>query len=52
MRMKDDYMPNGQLKPGYNLQISTENQYSLTYDLFSDPTYTNNLTPFLDNFPE
>ena len=26
MRMKEDHMNNGQLKPGYNLQISTENQ--------------------------
>ncbi len=33
MRMKDDYMRNSQLKPGYNLQIATENQYVLAYDL-------------------
>jgi hypothetical protein len=26
MRMKDDAMKNGQLKPAYNLQIGTENQ--------------------------
>src|SRR5699024_6175609 len=26
MRMKDDYMKNGQLKPGYNVQIATESQ--------------------------
>ena len=26
MRMKDDHMKNGQLKPAYNVQISTENQ--------------------------
>jgi hypothetical protein len=25
MRMKEDYMKNGQLKPGYNVQISTQN---------------------------
>lgn len=29
MRMKEDYMRNGQLKPGYNLQIATEGQYAL-----------------------
>jgi transposase len=29
MRMKDDYMKNGQLKPGYNLQVSSNNQYIL-----------------------
>lgn len=27
MRMKEDHMRNGQLKPGYNVQIGTENQY-------------------------
>ncbi|WP_212963340.1 transposase, partial [Cohnella xylanilytica] len=26
MRMKEDHMRNGQLKPGYNVQIGTENQ--------------------------
>ncbi|MFC3633262.1 IS1182 family transposase [Enterococcus rivorum] len=52
MRMKDDYMKNGQLKPGYNLQIATENQYVLAYDLFSNPTDTKTLNPFLDSFLE
>ena len=33
MRMKDDYMQNGQLKPGYNLQASTNNQYITNYTL-------------------
>ena len=33
MRMKDDYMLNGQLKPAYNWQISTQNQYILGYTL-------------------
>lgn len=27
MRMKEDHMMNGQLRPGYNIQISTENQF-------------------------
>ena len=27
MRMKEDAMNNGQTKPGYNLQVSTENQF-------------------------
>lgn len=31
MRMKEDHMQNGQLKPGYNLQISTNNQYVANY---------------------
>ena len=48
MRMKEDYMKNGQLKPGYNVQIATEGQYSLAYDLFPNPTDTRTLKPFLD----
>lgn len=31
MRMKDDYMKNGQLKEGHNLQIATNSQYILGY---------------------
>lgn len=34
MRMKEDAMNNGQTKPGYNLQIGTENQFILNYALF------------------
>ena len=30
MRMKEDHMLNGQLKPGYNVQISTSGVHSLT----------------------
>ncbi len=52
MRMKDDYMRNGQLKPGYNLQIATENPYVLAYDLFPNSTDTKNLNSFLDSFLE
>lgn len=48
MRMKDDYMRNGQLKLGYNLQIA----YVLVYDLFPNPTDTKNLNSFLDIFLE
>ncbi|CAC8551493.1 truncated transposase for IS1272 [Staphylococcus aureus] len=33
MRMKEDHMKNGQLKPGYNLQIATNSQFVLSYDL-------------------
>lgn len=48
MRMKDDYMQNGQLKAGYNIQIATENQFTLAYDVFPNPTDTKTLSPFLD----
>lgn len=33
MRMKDDHMKNGQLKPGYNVQISSESQFVIHYTL-------------------
>ncbi len=48
MRMKDDYMRNGQLKAGYNLQIATEGQYALAYDIFPNPTDTRTFIPFLN----
>ena len=34
MRMKEDAMRNGQTKPGYNLQIGTENQFITDFALF------------------
>ncbi len=48
MRTKDDYMKNGQLKAGYNLQIATEGQYALAYDIFPNPTDTRTFIPFLN----
>ncbi|WP_050614516.1 IS1182 family transposase [Bacillus testis] len=52
MRMKDDYMKNGQLKAGYNVQVATEGQYALAYSLFSNPTDTRTLIPFLDQIEQ
>ncbi|WP_438763689.1 transposase [Enterococcus sp. AZ194] len=52
MRMKDDHMKNGQLKAGYNLQIATNSQYILGYDLFPNPTDTRTLRPFLATLKE
>ncbi|AGU54216.1 hypothetical protein RSAU_002354 [Staphylococcus aureus subsp. aureus 6850] len=49
MRMKEDHMKNGQLKPGYNLQIATNSQFVLSYDLFQNPTDTRTLIPFFNN---
>uniref|UniRef100_UPI00099C3BC5 transposase n=1 Tax=Streptococcus pneumoniae TaxID=1313 RepID=UPI00099C3BC5 len=51
MRMKEDHMKNGQLKATYNLQIATENQFVLHYDVFSNPTDTKTLLPFLETYP-
>jgi transposase len=33
MRMKEDHMKNGQLKPGYNLQLGVENEYIVGADI-------------------
>ncbi|WP_156152234.1 transposase, partial [Flammeovirga sp. OC4] len=33
MKMKDDPMKNGQLKPSYNTQVSTENEYAINYSV-------------------
>jgi transposase len=47
MRMKEDHMRNGQLKPGYNIQIGTENGFVVGYDLFPNPTDTRTLKQHL-----
>lgn len=43
MRMKEDHMRNGQLKPGYNVQISTHNQYIASYSIHQNATDTRTL---------
>ncbi len=43
MRMKEDHMLNGQLKPGYNFQISTNNQYIVNYSLHQTTADTTTL---------
>jgi transposase len=48
MRMKEDYMRNGQLKPGYNVQLSTHNQFVVNYRLHPNPTDTKTLIPHLE----
>lgn len=48
MRMKEDYMRNGQLKPGYNVQLSTHNQFVVNYSLHPNPTDTPTLIPHLE----
>lgn len=50
MRMKEDHMLNGQLKPAYNLQISTNKQFILHYSLHPNPTDTKTLTPHVESF--
>lgn len=48
MRMKEDHMKNGQLKPGYNLQISTNDQVIVNYTIHSNPGDTTTLIEHLE----
>lgn len=48
MRMKDDVMMNGQLKPGYNVQIGTENQFVVGFSIHQKANDLNALIPHLD----
>lgn len=48
MHMKEDHMKNGQLKPGYNIQAATTNQYIVDFVLFPNPTDFRTFEPFLD----
>lgn len=52
MRMKEDHMRNGQLKPAYNLQISTNKQFILHYSIHPNPTDTKTLTTHLQGFKD
>lgn len=52
MRMKEDHMKNGQLKPAYNVQISTVNQVITYFDIFQRPGDTALLIPYLEAFKE
>jgi transposase len=52
MRMKEDHMLNGQLKPAYNLQISTENQFILGYTLHQTTNDTTTLMPHMKSLKE
>ena len=48
MRMKEDHMKNGHLKPGYNVQISTSKQFIVNYTLHPNPTDTTTLPHHLE----
>ena len=50
MRMKEDAMLNGQLKPGYNVQISTENQFITNFGIYQRPTDTLTMISYLESF--
>jgi transposase len=52
MRMKEDHMQNGQLKAGYNLQLSSNNQYIVNYSIHQKPTDTTTLPEHIEYFKE
>ena len=52
MRMKEDHMQNGQLKPAYNVQISTNNQYIAHYSLHHHTTDTNTLIDHVQQYQQ
>jgi transposase len=50
MHMKEDHMRNGQLKPGYNIQIGVSNEFILHVDVFQDRSDYQTLIPFLEGY--
>ena len=52
MRMKEDAMKNGQLKPAYNLQHGVDAEYISWLTVGPQPTDTTTLIPFLKSMEE
>lgn len=52
MRMKEDAMKNGQLKPAYNIQFGTDAEYVVWISAGPECTDTTMLIPFLDGMRE
>ncbi len=52
MRMKEDAMGNGQLKPAYNLQHGVDSEYITWLTIGPQPTDTTTLVPFLKDAEE
>ena len=48
MRMKDDHMMNGQLKPAYNLQLAVEGEFIVGLDISSERSDMATLIPLLE----
>lgn len=48
MRMKEDHMRNGQLKPGYNVQMGTQRQFIVGYSIHQASTDTGLLRSHLE----
>ena len=52
MRMKEDAMLNGQLKPAYNLQHGVDSEYIVWLTISPQPTDTRTLIPFIKSMEE
>lgn len=52
MRLKDDHLQNGQLKPAYNAQISSEEQFVTHFSIHQTPGDTTTLGKHLDGFEQ
>jgi len=52
MRMKEDHMLNGQLKPAYNVQISSNEQFIVDYGVHQTPGDTTTLVPHIEQHKE
>jgi hypothetical protein len=47
--MKEGHMKNGQLKPGYNIQMGTENQFVVGFSIHQRPADTGCTSPHLEH---
>jgi transposase len=52
MPMKEDHLGNGQLKPAYNWQISTSDQFIVNYSIHQTTNDINTLIPHLEEYKE
>lgn len=52
MRMKEDHMLNGQLKPGFNVNVASVSEYIVGSYISADRTDTRTLIPFLEKLKE
>ncbi len=52
MRIKEDYMKNGQFKPGYNLQVAKNSQFVLSYNVYQNSNDTRTMISFLNSIQE
>lgn len=52
MRMKEDHMKNGQLKPAYNIQLASASGFIIGENISHHPSDMNTLKPFLKDLLE